>query len=667
VTSATSSDAAGDPRHGDPQPGGKPHAAEPQVVVHDQLLWRELTAATTDAAFGQAWLGLACRMIADAHTGALLLLPGGTADPVLCGWPASSPPDPGLLAAAHASMQAGRGTLQPGTQAVTRLAYPVLLDGTVVAAAAFDIAADPPNASHANARQANPPNARQENAADARRANAPDPRQANASDARRAMRQLQWAAAWLRDWRRRRDAAAFQGITERTTLALDLLAAALEEPHFAAACRVSVTELATRFGCERVSIGFSRRLRSSVVAISHTAQFGKSMSLVRMLAEAMDEAIDQHSPVLHPPPETEDWMVTRAHAALAAAHGSGAVLTIPLFVRDHFAGAVVFERAAEKPFDQTTIDLAEAVVAILGPALIDKREAERGLPSLIAGRIAAQAIHLFGPGYWGRKLSLAAIAAAIIFCVSARGPYRIAADARVEGAVQRAMVAPFDGFIAAASVKAGDTVRTGQTLASLDDRDLVLERLRWVTERQQHMAEYDQALSHGNRADAGRFHALADEASAQMRLIDEQLRRTQIDAPFDGLVVSGDLSQSIGAPARRGDVLFEIAPLDDWRVVLRVPESQIAAISPGQRGKLLVAALPDVALPFTVLRIVPVAEAHDGKMLFRVDAQLLATTPRLRPGMEGLGEVDAGRARLVWIWFRSLLHWVRIESWAWLP
>jgi hypothetical protein len=35
--------------------------------------------------------------------------------------------------------------------------------------------------------------------------------------------------------------------------------------------------------------------------------------------------------------------------------------------------------------------------------------------------------------------------------------------------------------------------------------------------------------------------------------------------------------------------------------------------------------------------------------------------------MEGLGQIDAGRGRLVWIWFRSLLHWVRLESWAWLP
>jgi transcriptional regulator with GAF, ATPase, and Fis domain len=214
------------------------------------------------------------------------------------------------------------------------------------------------------------------------------------------MRQVQWTAAWLREWRRRSDAAALRSVSDRTTLALDLLAASLEQEKFAAACRVAVTELATRFGCERVSIGFSRRHRCSVVAISHSAQFGRSMSLVKMLAAAMDEAIDQRAPVLYPTHDDDDVVVTTAHEALSKAHGSGMVLTVPLFVRDRFVGAAVFERAADQPFERATLDLAEAAMAILGPALIDKREAERAIPLLVADRVAMQAVHLFGPGHW---------------------------------------------------------------------------------------------------------------------------------------------------------------------------------------------------------------------------------------------------------------------------
>ena len=46
-------------------------------------------------------------------------------------------------------------------------------------------------------------------------------------------------------------------------------------------------------------------------------------------------------------------------------------------------------------------------------------------------------------------------------------------------------------------------------------------------------------------------------------------------APFDGVLVSGDLSHSVGAPVERGEVLFELAPLDDYLVVLEVPEAEV--------------------------------------------------------------------------------------------
>ena len=611
------------------EPAVEPAAAE--VTVLDPALWRDLLAASSEPAFAQAWLGLCCRSIAGCGPGVVALIPSPQQDPIVAAWPAASRADPGLLAACLTAIRAGRGTVQPASAAETRIAYPVQLDGGVIAAAAFDIAAEP------------------------------------GQSARAAMRQVQWASAWLRDWRRSRDQAVLRQTAERSTLALDLLAAALEEEHFAAACRVSATEIAIRFGCERVAIGFSRRRVCQVVGISHTAQFGRTMSLVRQLGAAMDEAIDQHGPMLFPVAEDDSRIiVTSAHAALSAAHGAAHILTIPMFVRDRFVGAVTFERNASAPFDQPAIDLADAVVAILGPALLDKRQLDRPLPVALAALIAQQAVHLFGVGHWGRKLALAGAVLVALFATFARGPYRVDAEARLEGTVQRAMVAPFDGFIAEAAVKAGDTVTSGQSLAVLDDRDLTLERLRWATQRQQHLAEYDQALSQGKRADAARFRAQGEEASAQMQLIDAQLARTRVSAPFDGLIVSGDLSQQIGSPTRRGDVLFELAPLNDYRIVLRVNESQIADIAAGQTGRLLVAALPDAALPFTVVRVTPVAEAHDGKMDFQVDASLQETSPRLRPGMEGLGKIEVGRARLVWIWFRSLLHWVQVQSWAWV-
>ena len=78
------------------------------------------------------------------------------------------------------------------------------------------------------------------------------------------------------------------------------------------------------------------------------------------------------------------------------------------------------------------------------------------------------------------------------------------------------------------------------------------------------------------------------------------LERAQLRAPFESLVVSGDLSQSIGAPVERGKVLFEVAPLDAYRVILEVDERDIAEVADGQEGHLVLSAFPNEPLPFTV-------------------------------------------------------------------
>ncbi len=610
-------------------------AARAEVAVLDQALWRDLLAATDDRGFGEAWLGLTCRGIPGAIAGVLLLEPpGGGAEPApVAAWPAGAAAGLALLGAARLAAREGRGVMEApegGRPGPLRLAYPV-----PTGAAAIEIA--------------------------------PAPGGGVAPDPRRAMRDLQWATGWAREHVRRRADAATQDAARRTGLALDLLAAALEQERFADAARTAATEIAMRLGCDRVSLGLLRRGDARVVAISHSAQFGKRMSLVRLLGQAMDEAIDQTAVILHPAPP-EEPVATRAHAALAAAHGAGHILTLPLLVRDRHIGALTLERPAASPFDQETVDLADAVGAILGPALLDKRRNDRWLAAIAWEVALAQGARLLGPGHPWRKLALVAVLALGLFVQFATGTYRIAADGQLEGVERRALAAPFDGYVAEAPVKAGDLVRAGAVLAVMDQRDLLLERLRWVTERQQQSAEYDRALSARERAEALRHRNLLAQAEAHIRLVDEQLARARITAPFDGLVVSGDLTQQVGAPVRRGDLLFEMAPLDFYRIELRVPEGQIADVAPGQRGTLVLAALPGESFAFTVERVTPVAEAEAGRTTFAVDGRLdAAGEARLRPGMQGVGKIEAGERRLAWIWLRSLIHWVELAAWRWWP
>src|SRR4029079_16318469 len=121
-------------------------------------------------------------------------------------------------------------------------------------------------------------------------------------------------------------------------------------------------------------------------------------------------------------------------------------------------------------------------------------------------------------------------------------------------------------------------------------------------------------------------------------------------APFDGVVVSGDLSQLVETPVEQGKVLFEVAPRDRYRVILKVDERDINFVKVGQPGDLVLPGLPGEVVKFAVKQITPVSTPQEGHTYFRIEAQFADSSTRLRPGMEGVGKVLVGRARLIWIW-----------------
>jgi len=161
--------------------------------------------------------------------------------------------------------------------------------------------------------------------------------------------------------------------------------------------------------------------------------------------------------------------------------------------------------------------------------------------------------------------------------------------------------------------------------------------------------------------------AQAEQARAQMALAQEQLSRASVRAPFAGIVAKGDLSQSLGSSVRRGDTLFEITPLDAYRVIVQVDEGEITGVRAGQKGTLLLASMANDGVGLTVTSVTPVTTSREGRNFFRVEARLDGTSDRLRPGMEGVAKIDIDERKLIWIWTHKALDWLRLFIWTWWP
>ena len=460
------------------------------------------------------------------------------------------------------------------------------------------------------------------------------------------------------------DPAASAAATDAARV-LQLQATLLRHATLADGALALLTELAPMLGCDRVSLGVVSAGELEVLAVSNSAEFKGEQELLRLMAAAMQEAADQGARVVYPAPATGPARIVLAHADLHARSGQ-ALAGVALVHAGRAVGALLAEWRGAAPPGAAQLALLDSVACAVGPLLALSRRAERSWRARTADALRAG---------WARatrrddplpKLLAAAFALGLAAATAWPVTYRVGAPARIEGAVQRVIAAPIDGFLQKNHVRPGDSVRAGDVLVELADQDLLLEQRKWETALTQHENGYAAALARADRAQFVITQGKAGEARAQLDLVRQQLARTRLVAPIDGVVIKGDLGQALGAPVQRGDALLTLAPAERFRLIVEVDERDIASVKAGQGGQLALASLPAETLAFTVERVTPVATARDGRNAFEVEARLRDAAPLLRPGLQGIAKIDAGERSIAWIWGHRGVDWLRLALWSWI-
>lgn len=549
-------------------------------------------------------------------------------------WPAGPQDVPHLRKVAQQALGSGQAVVEsdPDNPALTGIAYPVAASGRTYGAVVMVLA----------------------NCA--------------ADDLQAVLRELHWGVGWLLSIIWRHQAGEEASRNAAAIAAMDVLAAVEEHDSFAESAGTLCNALAVALDCERVSFGRVHREAITLAAMSHGAWFRKRSDITEALEAAMEEALDQGA-TLSVPVEAGSHAITLQQTRLAAFAGQAAVASVPVLDRGLPVGVLTLERAAgAAPFAPHDLLFAETAAALTAQLLAFKLREERWVGGRIRRHGMDGARALLGPRRpLAKALGIAALLLLLVLLVPL-AQFRVSADAELEGRVQRAASVPFSGFIAQSHARAGDVVQQGQLLATLDDRDLRLDHARAQSEVQQLDRQYREALANHERSAMNLQGAKLGQAEAELRLIEYKLARTQIAAPLSGVLISGDVSQLVGTPVKEGEVLFEVAPLGDFRVVLHVEEGDVAYVRPGQQGRFAPTGLAGQTVPFTVTRITSVTSNQDGKNAFRVEAELGKDAPRaLRPGMEGVAKVTIDRRANVWIWTRGLRNWFQLFLWKWTP
>jgi multidrug efflux pump subunit AcrA (membrane-fusion protein) len=475
-------------------------------------------------------------------------------------------------------------------------------------------------------------------------------------------------------------------------MAAKLIAAINSTASFKGATFQLVNDLARQIRADRVAMGWVQGIGASgairAVAVSDTEMIDRRMAMIQKLEAAMDECIDQEQAVLYPPPPAQGdaeadvllaQAITHAHRELAASDARLKVVSLPLRDGDRVVGAITIESTAEGPADIASIELVQSSLDLVTPVLVVRRSDDRNLASRAYTSAIKSGRWLVGPKHTAWKLAGVAAFLALLLTTIIRVEYRVQAPVELQPRLKYVVSVPFDGEIKSLppGIEAGRTVKKGDVLVEMDSTEARLRLAQARSDIVQATKEADAYLESGKLAEAQQAEARAEQGRAKEALAQFDVGRARILSPIDGTIIAGDLSDRIGAAVKLGEVLFQVAPLNDMVVVARVSDRDIAMIrgaggeSPATTGDIATKSDPGMGYPFVVDRIVPLAQPKDGTNAFEVRGSLAVKDPEqlrrleraVRPGMEGVAKLNAGRHSLMWIGSRRILDQLRLWLW----
>ena len=406
-------------------------------------------------------------------------------------------------------------------------------------------------------------------------------------------------------------------------------------------------------GCERVAIGLRKGPGSpcKLLAISGMSDLNLRAEMPQAVQDTLAEAVRAADWSAWPPDEGQSAPVLPSHSRLSALSDDRSICSAPLRDNDeNVAGAWVFW-GLETADDRTRAQ--RFALASSGPI-------GGTLHLLQHGRLGAVKRYLRKSRLLRRKSFWVGIGIAALALLSF-WPYRITGACALEPVKRRSVVAPYAGVFEKSLVRPGDVVAANQKLASMDGRELRMELAGIVADIQRARKSRDVNMAAGKTAAAQIDKLEMRRLEEKRHMIESRLGNLDIKSPEAGIVVSGDLERSEGAPLTAGQALYEIAPLDKMIVEVAIKDEDVASVKVGQKVAVRFDAYPGKVWTGRLDTIHPRSEIRDSHNVFVGEVSLEESGEVLRPGMKGSATVTTSSHWLLWIMFHKA--WYVTTSW----
>ena len=482
--------------------------------------------------------------------------------------------------------------------------------------------------------------------------------------AREAAIRLELVAGIPADFEYRRSHQHYR--TPAVTLAdvLDLMVLINSEEKYLAAGMTLCNELAARYRCLRVSLGWIQSEYVRLQTVSHMERFEKKMDAVQSMESAMEEALDQDEEIILPKP-SQSTAVVRDHKSYAQAQGAPYLVSLPIRLGTQPVGVLMCERSVEAgPFGSADIKGLRLACDQSARRLADLKAWDRWLGARMVASVRKCLGGILGYEHTLAKLTGILLCVLMAVLIFGKWDYRVEAPFHLKADTLGYMPAAFDGYIDQTYVDPGDSVCKGDLLLVLDTSELLIQESNAIANRVRYAREAEKFRAQNSLAEMKIARAKEEQALSQLEMVRYRLDHSELRAPFDGIIIEGELKEMLGAPVRKGDILFKIARLDSLYVEARVEERDIYEMKTGLTGQIAFVSRPEMTFPVTIQEVFPAAESGQEGNIFKVRTALIEQAGSWwRPGMSGIAKIDLGKRPLIWILTHRTVDFLRLALW----
>lgn len=426
---------------------------------------------------------------------------------------------------------------------------------------------------------------------------------------------------------------------------------------------VLVGSLAERYRCRYVALGLRTTTGIRVEAVSSTDLVKQNAPGVVEIQQAMEEALDATAPIAYPcPASTDDVKVLPIHRQWGESSRS-TVFSVPLIAENACLGVISFQRDCADSFTSEELISMQKTVESFTPGIDLSVRGHRSLKQHFWDDAGKHWNSLQNPTSRIAACVRNTIVVGILILIFGWWPYRPVVSSNIVASNSVQTLAPFDARLAESFVRSGDRVSEGQVLATLETKELQLERNVLRSHREQAEIDVRTALVKGDVAAAALAKSKVDLFENQLAVVQRKLSLCTIKAPADGMIVDANLGLRVGQIFPQGEPLLSFAPMDSFELEMQVPEHQVRFLAENQSGRFVPVADPNRPVSYTVESIAGSAQVLDGQNVFVVRAKLHDNTMPFRQGMEGFAKTDTGWRPIPWILFHRIIETIRGGIW----